>query len=66
MDSKDTIATEYLMRFVNVTASFSAGRQYMSQSEDFLRLLVKSLMKSKKSSAISENILGSLQKLSLR
>eukprot|EP00111_Clytia_hemisphaerica_P001469 TCONS_00004204-protein len=66
MDSKDSIATEYLMRFVNVTASFSAGRQYMSQSENFLRLLVKSLMKTKKSSAISENILGGLQKLSLR
>ena len=47
-------------------ASFSDGRQYMSQSEEFLRILIKLLIKSKKTSAVNENILGSLQKLSLK
>ena len=57
---------EYLARFINVVASFAAGRQYVSQSEAMIKKLVEVLISQKEHSLLCENLLGGLQKLSLR
>ena len=38
--STDQSLTEYLARFINVVASFAAGRQYISQSEVSLLIFI--------------------------
>lgn len=60
------MVSEYLSRFINTVASFAAGRVYLAQSELQIKKLVRMLMKTKNESSISENVLGALQKLSLR
>ena len=65
-DGTDDIVCEYLARLINTIASFSAGRLYMSKWDEFIKYLIRVMMKSKTESLTSENILGGLQKLSLR
>lgn len=57
---------EYLARFINVIASFAAGRQYLSQSEAMISKLVEVMVSHDRNTLLCENILGGLQKLSLR
>ena len=65
-ESTDEALKEYLARFINVVASFAAGRQYLSQCEAIIRKLVEVMISQKKHPLLCENILGGLQKLSLR
>ncbi|XP_031574195.1 lisH domain-containing protein ARMC9-like [Actinia tenebrosa] len=61
----DTVR-QYAARLLNALASFSAGRTYFTQDFDLVYALHASLMAEPKTSLISENVLGTLQKLSLR
>lgn len=65
-ESSVDMVSEYLSRFINTVASFATGRVYLAQSELLIKKLVRMLMKTKNESSISENVLGALQKLSLR
>lgn len=64
--SGEDIVSEYLARLINTIASFSSGRLYMSNCEEFVKYLVRLMMKLKTESLTSENIVGGLQKLSLK
>ena len=65
-ESGDEPLMEYLARFINVVASFAVGRQYVSQSEAMIHKLVHVLTSQTEHSLLCENLLGGLQKLSLR
>ncbi|XP_062868784.1 lisH domain-containing protein ARMC9 isoform X2 [Trichomycterus rosablanca] len=64
--SKNEVVREYTARLINAFASLSEGRGYLSQSFSLLKLLVESLKSEEKDSVSRENVLGALQKLSLR
>ena len=64
--SQDTVAIEYLARFINTVASFAVGRLHISQSQTFVNELIALILKTERNTLISENLLGALQKLSLR
>lgn len=57
---------QYLSRLFNALASLSAGRSYLAQNSSLVHALISALTKEQKNSRTSENILGTLQKLSLR
>lgn len=57
---------EYLSRLFNALASLSAGRSYLAQNPSLVHTLLLALTKEPKNSLTSENMLGTLQKLSLR
>jgi len=63
---QENIVSEYMARFINTVASFSYGRFYMSQSEGFVQFMVQVMIHCRTDSLTSENIIGGLQKLSLR
>lgn len=58
--------TQYLSRLLNALASLSAGRSYLAQNSSLVHALLLALTEQSKNSLTSENILGTLQKLSLR
>ncbi|XP_026879233.2 lisH domain-containing protein ARMC9 isoform X1 [Electrophorus electricus] len=64
--SKNEIVRQYMARLINAFASLSEGRTYLSQVPSLLRPLVDCLQTEKKDSVTRENVLGALQKLSLR
>ncbi|KAL7855352.1 hypothetical protein SRHO_G00175420 [Serrasalmus rhombeus] len=64
--SKDEIVRQYTARLINAFASLSEGRMYLSQLPPLLKLLVDCLQTEEKDSVARENVLGALQKLSLR
>ncbi|KAL6469545.1 hypothetical protein MHYP_G00230690 [Metynnis hypsauchen] len=65
-NSKDEIVRQYTARLINAFASLSEGRMYLSQFPPLLKLLVDCLQTEEKDSVARENVLGALQKLSLR
>ena len=66
LQSSSAVVCQYFARLLNTMASMSAGRSYLSQSVKLVEALQKTLTIEPKDSLTSENILGCLQKLSLR
>ncbi|KAJ7993439.1 hypothetical protein DPEC_G00272450 [Dallia pectoralis] len=63
---KNEIVRQYMARLINAFASLSEGRAYLSRVPFALSVLLESLKTEEKDSVSRENILGALQKLSLR
>uniref|UniRef100_A0A8C1MQJ2 LisH domain-containing protein ARMC9 n=1 Tax=Cyprinus carpio TaxID=7962 RepID=A0A8C1MQJ2_CYPCA len=66
MKSKNEIVRQYMSRLINAFASLCGGRMYLSQMPSLLRFLLDCLKTEEKESVTRENVLGALQKLSLR
>ncbi|XP_061862086.1 lisH domain-containing protein ARMC9 isoform X2 [Colius striatus] len=66
LHSKSEVVRQYMARLINAFASLAAGRVYLSQNPTLLRMLEERLKAEDKGSLTWENILGTLQKFSLR
>ncbi|XP_029788730.1 lisH domain-containing protein ARMC9 [Suricata suricatta] len=64
--SKSHVVRQYLARLVNAFASLAEGRLYLAQSTRMLRMLEERLKEEDEDVVTRENILGALQKFSLR
>ncbi|KAG9351184.1 hypothetical protein JZ751_025074 [Albula glossodonta] len=64
--STNQIVRQYMARLINTFASLSEGRVYLSQIPSLLRILEEVLQTEDRDSVTRENVLGALQKLSLR
>ncbi|XP_032821750.1 lisH domain-containing protein ARMC9 isoform X2 [Petromyzon marinus] len=64
--SKSEVVRQYMARLINALASLADGRTYLSQSPAVLRVLQESLQAEDRDSLTRENVLGALQKLSLK
>ncbi|XP_061423707.1 lisH domain-containing protein ARMC9 isoform X3 [Lethenteron reissneri] len=64
--SKSEVVRQYTARLINALASLADGRTYLSQSPAVLRVLQESLRAEDRDSLTRENVLGALQKLSLK
>ncbi|XP_069830561.1 lisH domain-containing protein ARMC9 isoform X2 [Dendropsophus ebraccatus] len=64
--SKNEVVRQYIARLINAFASLTDGRVYLSQNPHLLRSLEETLKGEDKDSITRENVLGCLQKLSLR
>lgn len=63
---EDEVVKQYTARLFNAFASLSKGRTYLSHNEELLRALVENLKAEDRDTITRENVLGALQKLSLR
>uniref|UniRef100_A0A8C8VJH7 LisH domain-containing protein ARMC9 n=1 Tax=Pelusios castaneus TaxID=367368 RepID=A0A8C8VJH7_9SAUR len=66
LHSKSEVVREYMTRLINAFASLAEGRLYLSQNPKLLRVLEERLKAEDKDSLTRENVLGALQKFSLR
>ncbi|XP_075427071.1 lisH domain-containing protein ARMC9 isoform X5 [Ascaphus truei] len=66
LHSKSEVVRQYAARLINSFASLAEGRVYLSQNPRLLRTLEGALKAEEKDSVTRENVLGTLQKLSLR
>ncbi|XP_070609909.1 lisH domain-containing protein ARMC9 [Erythrolamprus reginae] len=66
IQSKCEVVRQYTARLINAFASLAEGRLYLSQNPRLLRMLEGRLKAEDKFSLTRENVLGALQKLSLR
>ncbi|XP_042651945.1 lisH domain-containing protein ARMC9 isoform X1 [Tyto alba] len=66
LHSKSEVVRQYMARLINAFASLAEGRVYLSQNPMLLRMLEERLKAEDKDSLTWENILGALQKFSLR
>ncbi|NXL88702.1 ARMC9 protein, partial [Alectura lathami] len=66
LQSKSEVVRQYMARFVNAFASLAEGRLYLAQNPVLLRMLEERLKAEDKDSLTWENVLGALQKFSLR
>ncbi|XP_058044626.1 lisH domain-containing protein ARMC9 isoform X2 [Ahaetulla prasina] len=66
IQSKCEVVRQYTARLINGFASLAEGRLYLSQNPRLLRMLEGRLKAEDKFSLTRENVLGALQKLSLR
>ncbi|XP_066458915.1 lisH domain-containing protein ARMC9 isoform X2 [Eleutherodactylus coqui] len=66
LHSKNEVVRQYTARLINAFASLADGRVYLSQNPHLLRSLEETLKGEDKDSVTRENVLGCLQKLSLR
>uniref|UniRef100_A0A452HSL8 LisH domain-containing protein ARMC9 n=1 Tax=Gopherus agassizii TaxID=38772 RepID=A0A452HSL8_9SAUR len=66
LHSKSEVVRQYVARLVNAFASLAEGRLYLSQNPKLLRVLEERLKDEDKDSLTRENVLGALQKFSLR
>ncbi|CAH1773074.1 unnamed protein product [Owenia fusiformis] len=66
LQSPNEIVQQYTARLINAFASLCDGRSYISESADHLEALTENLCSDEKDSITRENVLGALQKLSLR
>ncbi|XP_048357986.1 lisH domain-containing protein ARMC9 isoform X2 [Sphaerodactylus townsendi] len=66
LQSKNEVVRQYTARLINAFASLVEGRLYLSQNPRLLQLLEERLKAEDKDSLTRENVLGALQKLSLR
>ncbi|XP_015440931.1 lisH domain-containing protein ARMC9 isoform X2 [Pteropus alecto] len=66
LHSRSEVVRQYMARLVNAFASLAGGRLYVAQSTKLLRVLEERLREEDKDTATRENVLGALQKLSLR
>ena len=63
---KNELVRQYTARLFNAFASLCEGRSHLSQNPDLLRSLMQNLKADHRDSLTRENVLGTLQKLSLR
>uniref|UniRef100_A0A8B9BQJ0 LisH domain-containing protein ARMC9 n=1 Tax=Anser brachyrhynchus TaxID=132585 RepID=A0A8B9BQJ0_9AVES len=66
LQSKSEVVRQYMARLINAFASLAEGRLYLSQNPMLLRMLEERLKAEDKDSLTWENVLGALQKFSLR
>ncbi|NXX94999.1 ARMC9 protein, partial [Centropus bengalensis] len=66
LHSKSEVVRQYMARLINAFASLAEGRVYLSQNPVLLQLLEERLKAEDKDSLTWENVLGALQKFSLR
>ncbi|XP_014801558.1 PREDICTED: lisH domain-containing protein ARMC9 isoform X2 [Calidris pugnax] len=66
LHSKSEVVRQYMARLINAFASLAEGRVYLSQNPALLQMLEERLKAEDKDSLTWENILGALQKFSLR
>ncbi|XP_078267013.1 lisH domain-containing protein ARMC9 isoform X3 [Rhinoraja longicauda] len=66
LNSKSEIVRQYAARLINGFASLSHGRTYLAQNMVLLKVLEETLETEEEDSITRENVLGALQKLSLR
>ncbi|NXP08188.1 ARMC9 protein, partial [Thinocorus orbignyianus] len=66
LHSKSEVVRQYMARLINAFASLAGGRVYLSQNPALLRMLEERLKAEDKDSLTWENVLGTLQKFSLR
>ncbi|NWV15159.1 ARMC9 protein, partial [Ptilonorhynchus violaceus] len=64
--SKSEVVRQYMARLINAFASLAEGRVYLSRNPTLLRMLEERLKAEDKDSLTWENVLGALQKFSLR
>uniref|UniRef100_A0A8C2TRQ7 LisH domain-containing protein ARMC9 n=1 Tax=Coturnix japonica TaxID=93934 RepID=A0A8C2TRQ7_COTJA len=66
LQSKSEVVRQYMARLINAFASLAEGRLYLSQNPVLLQMLEERLKAEDKDSLTWENVLGALQKFSLR
>ncbi|NXY23838.1 ARMC9 protein, partial [Atrichornis clamosus] len=66
LHSKSEVVRQYMARLINALASLAEGRAYLSQNPTLLQMLEERLKAEDKDSLTWENVLGALQKFSLR
>ncbi|XP_043348115.1 lisH domain-containing protein ARMC9 isoform X7 [Dermochelys coriacea] len=66
LHSKSEVVRQYVARLINAFASLAEGRLYLSQNPKLLRVLEERLKAEDKDSLTRQNVLGALQKFSLR
>ncbi|XP_032493291.1 lisH domain-containing protein ARMC9 isoform X3 [Phocoena sinus] len=66
LHSESEVVRQYAARLVNAFASLAEGRRYLAQSTKVLRMLEERLKEEDKDVITRENVLGALQKFSLR
>ncbi|XP_039325714.2 lisH domain-containing protein ARMC9 isoform X3 [Saimiri boliviensis] len=66
LHSKSDVVRQYMARLINAFASLAEGRLYLAQNTKVLRMLEGRLKEEDKDIVTRENILGALQKFSLR
>ncbi|XP_031308247.1 lisH domain-containing protein ARMC9 isoform X3 [Camelus dromedarius] len=66
LHSKSEVVRQYMARLINAFASLAEGRLYLAQSTKVLRMLEERLKEEDKDAITRENVLGALQKFSLR
>lgn len=66
LHSKSEVVRQYAARLINAVASLAKGRLYLAQNMQVLRMLEGRLKEEDKDVVARENVLGALQKLSLR
>ncbi|XP_067596347.1 lisH domain-containing protein ARMC9 isoform X2 [Pseudorca crassidens] len=66
LHSKSEVVRQYMARLVNAFASLAEGRRYLAQNTKVLRMLEERLKEEDKDVITRENVLGALQKFSLR
>ncbi|NXG81060.1 ARMC9 protein, partial [Baryphthengus martii] len=66
LHSKSEVVRQYMARLINAFASLAEGRVYLSQNPTLLQMLEERLKAEDKDSLTWENVLGTLQKFSLR
>ncbi|KAM8790685.1 lisH domain-containing protein ARMC9 [Rhynchonycteris naso] len=63
---RSEVVRQYMARLINAFASLAEGRHYLAQSTQVLRMLEERLKQEDKDVIARENVLGALQKCSLR
>ncbi|CAL8101611.1 unnamed protein product [Calicophoron daubneyi] len=66
LHSKHHRVREYMARFINSLASLCRGRAYLAQNSTVVHILIDELLKEHDESITRENLVGALQKMSLR
>ncbi|XP_056675932.1 lisH domain-containing protein ARMC9 isoform X2 [Monodelphis domestica] len=66
LHSKSDVVRQYMARLINALASLAEGRLYLSQNTRLLRMLEERLKEEDQDLLTRENVLGALQKFSLR
>eukprot|EP00794_Sanderia_malayensis_P014906 gene14907-16450_t len=66
LNSKEEVLRDQTAMFFNTVASFTAGRAYIGHSEPMIKEIINRLKKESEKTACGENLLGGMQKLSLR
>ncbi|KAM7104518.1 lisH domain-containing protein ARMC9 isoform 2-T2 [Molossus nigricans] len=66
LHGRSDVVRQYMARLINAIASLAEGRLYLAQSTEVLRMLEERLKEEDKDIIARENVLGALQKFSLR
>ncbi|XP_005883029.1 PREDICTED: lisH domain-containing protein ARMC9 isoform X2 [Myotis brandtii] len=66
LHGRSDVVRQYMARLINAIASLAEGRLYLAQSTKVLQMLEERLKEEDKDVVTRENVLGALQKFSLR